>query len=613
MLVIAEMYAMLQLSNVDRAFQNAALRERVGDALFAWLRPAGGQWDAALDGSKIDAAPLPTAAMLDTRAVKTGTAATPQVASGAADRGDRDDPDLPALVGSNNWAVGGALTRHGGGMLADDMHLGLGVPNIWFRAEIHVKSAAGERRIAGVTLPGLPAMVAGSNGDIAWGFTNTEGHWFDWVAVPAAEPVAELRDEIAVKGEAPVPMTIRETRWGPILREWRRQPYALAWTAHERDAINTELGKIIFADSVDAALPIAQRSGLPQQNILIVDRRGNTAWTVAGRMPERQATGAATWSKFASPQLPPYQWREPASYPLLKNPPDGRLWTANNRPLAGENNGGIGEGGFDLGARAGQIRDRLRERTQFDEPSLYAIQLDREARFMRHWADLLRTVAEKAGTADAGDTLRLLAAWNGRADADQAGYRLARAFRSRVLDELWKAWIRAAAPDLGIEIHWEGRTEYPAWQAINSRAPHLLPPPFTTWDAFLAAQAEAVAGELKKLHGSLDRATWGARNVARIGHPFSRALPWLGVLLDMPRTPLPGDSHMPMVLSSGFGASERMVVAPGHEEAGILTMPGGQSGHPLSPFYGAGHQEWLEGKPTPLLAGEARYVLQLSP
>lgn len=81
----------------------------------------------------------------------------------------------------------------------------------------------------------------------------------------------------------------------------------------------------------------------------------------------------------------------------------------------------------------------------------------------------------------------------------------------------------------------------------------------------------------------------------------------------MPADPLPGDSHMPRVQGPSFGASERMVVAPGHEADGIVHMPGGQSGHLLSPFWGAGHEDWVAGRPTPFLPGQARHTLRLAP
>ena len=96
-------------------------------------------------------------------------------------------------------------------------------------------------------------------------------------------------------------------------------------------------------------------------------------------------------------------------------------------------------------------------------------------------------------------------------------------------------------------------------------------------------------------------------------HPLSRALPWAASLLDMPVVPLPGDSNMPRVQGPRQGASERLVVSPGREDEGYFQMPGGQSSHPLSPFYRAGHDAWVKGEPQPLLPGPDAYVLSLLP
>ena len=93
----------------------------------------------------------------------------------------------------------------------------------------------------------------------------------------------------------------------------------------------------------------------------------------------------------------------------------------------------------------------------------------------------------------------------------------------------------------------------------------------------------------------------------------SAAVPLLGKLIDMPAEPLPGDSNMPRVQGATFGASERFGVQPGHEDSGYFHMPGGQSGNPLSPFYGAGHEDWAQGRPTPFLPGDAKYKLVFLP
>src|SRR4030095_9386204 len=105
------------------------------------------------------------------------------------------------------------------------------------------------------------------------------------------------------------------------------------------------------------------------------------------------------------------------------------------------------------------------------------------------------------------------------------------------------------------------------------------------WDAWLDDVAQASVADLPERCAALADCRWGTINTARIRHPVSEAVPALSRFLDMPADPLPRDWSMPRVQSAGFGASERFGVSPGREADGYLHMPGGQSGHPLSPFY----------------------------
>ncbi len=614
LLVVAEMYFMLQARGIEERFAEIELRKKLGDRIFDWIKPRGGEWDAALDGSSFTPIDLPTVVDIDTRKPAVRAANSTSGLNGTGEE---------VFIGSNNWAVGGALTANGRAILADDMHLGLGVPNIWFRAQIVTGEGAATRRVAGVTLPGVPGVAVGSNGHVAWGFTNAYGQWFDWVALPKSQsstPLTTHREIVSVKGGDSVEVEVREAPWGPVLRSDAVNDYALSWALYREGAVNFHSNKVTSATSVDEAIAIAQQGGIPHQNFVVADKAGNIAWTIMGRMPDRVPAQDSARGRLTAEAALPKGWLPAAQYPLVKNPADARLWTANSRQLGGAGGAIIGDGGFDLGARAKQIRDRLHEKAQLVEKDLYDIQLDRESRFLKRWASLAENVA-RARPGDKANAIAVqLKTWKGHAEPGETGHRIARAFRQRVLDQLWLAWLtaadnEAAGPDAAEKRYKpysaDGRFEYPAWQALTARPIHLLPQPHADWDNFLAKQLDFVHDELVQQNGSLADATWGKRNTARIGHPFSRFMPFLSPLLDMPRTPLAGDNHMPRVASPTFGASQRMVVAPGFEENGILTMPGGQSGHPLSPFFGAGHEAWVSGSATPLLAGEARHTLTL--
>ncbi len=157
------------------------------------------------------------------------------------------------LRGSNNWAVAGALTRSGKAIVANDMHLGLSTPNIYYQARLVVE---GEESIdvTGVTLPGAPFVIAGSNRRVAWGFTNSYGDWSDAVVLqPGAtantyktpdgeREFIEYREAIEVKDGDPVIYVIRETVWGPVLDDvdYPDGEVAVSWIAHKPGGVNLQ-------------------------------------------------------------------------------------------------------------------------------------------------------------------------------------------------------------------------------------------------------------------------------------------------------------------------------------------------------------------------------------
>ena len=627
------MYFDLQDSQNTRELALWKIKAVVPASLYQLLAHDGTEWDAPLFGAARGNARLPAATELD-------LAKLPMPAGGKlAPLADKGTP------GSNNWAVAAALTADGRAIVADDMHLGLRAPNIWFRARLRYPNAAapgGKVDISGFTLPGLPAVIVGSNGHVAWGFTNSYMDTADWAALPVAglkqQPgYREHVEQIRVAGTEPVSLTVRETAWGPILHDdWRGNALALRWVAQLPGAVRVDFANLALASDLDAALRVADQAGIPAQNFTVADSSGRIGWQVIGARPGRSASCLPTAVVEAPPlhagpveksaqapvpaNLAPAPACEPwaaqsSGAPRLLDPPSHRLWTANNRTLDADALALAGDGGYALGARARQIRDGLFARQRFNERDLLAIQLDDRALFLQRWWQLLQSEGSQPGQTSLAALAGAGRTWQGRAAPDSVSYRIVRAWRLAVHTRIADGLTAPARAALGDDFVMPDlpQLEGVVWPLLAERPAHLLPRRFASWDALLEDAARQVSDDLAG-RGPLDQRSWGERNTARICHPLANALPaMLKPALCMPPDALAGDSAMPRVQGPSFGASQRMVVSPGHEAEGIIHMPGGQSGNPLSPFWGAGHDDWVQGKPSPFLPGKTEYTMTLKP
>jgi len=210
-------YAMFVELNDERA-RSDVLRGYAHRALplpvYRWLYPGGSSWDAPIVGEPRGESPAPSADLFSVRGFTDEAPPSREIGK-------------KFLTGSNNWVVGGALTRSGRALVSNDMHLGHDVPNIWYQARLVVVGDEA-RNVTGVTLPGTPFVTAGSNGRIAWGYTNSYGDWSDAVLIrPGVRPGTYRtprgdldfrvhRETIEVKDAQPVDFEIRETIWGPV-------------------------------------------------------------------------------------------------------------------------------------------------------------------------------------------------------------------------------------------------------------------------------------------------------------------------------------------------------------------------------------------------------------
>jgi penicillin amidase len=581
------------------------MRMVLGEKAVDFFSPRVGPMDAALDGSAapLPATPGPTMINLREKIV----AKTEGWSGASADR-------APLVPGSNSLAVAGAP---GAAVLANDMHLDLGMPAPWYRAVMIWP----QHRLMGMTLPGTPGLIAGSNGKIAWGLTAAGAGTGDLILVntdlpdfyrgPDADefPIRQRAAVIHVKGGKDVAVSTDWTVWGPVVAHGdNHQLVVYHWAMDDPTALDAGLMKLNDAGTVGEAIEVAHRTGLPTLNFLVADAQGQIGWTVIGKLPKRVGFTGRWAVLFQYRDRKWDGWLKPTEVPTVLG--KDFLWTANQRMLGGAGLEKLGDGGYARGARAAQIRDsliRLQSRETPGErragaatPSdLLKIELDDRALFLGWWRQLALSHLQPGPAKDA------VKQDCSRASVESTGYRFVREFRLRVAAAVLDPIFAGCAED-DDNFNWSRFNYEPALRELLTKQPiHLLDPRYASWDDLIKAQAKAQSARL---------ATWGEYNTLHMVHPFSRVMPsWLTSWLNLPAVQLPGDDDMPRVQAPHFGASERFAVSPGKEEQGIFEMPGGESGHPLSPFYAAGHRNWVEGKSSPFLPGAPAHTLMLRP
>jgi penicillin amidase len=608
-----------------------------------FLNSTASEWDTPIEGETLPPPVAPGSEVFDLRREPWPRAASRAWAGADALRAASTEIDafeawlgirpLPEAVrGSNNWAVAGTVAADGRAILANDMHLGMSVPNIWYRASLVWTTEAGPHRVTGVTLPGVPSVTVGSNGKVAWGFTNTTADWTDrvlietlpddrsrYVAPGGPRTFERTRERIAVKGGPDEWLEVQETIWGPVVGpDHHGRLHAIAWVAHHPEGLNLRLAAIEGVQTLTEALDVANRSGIPAQNLLAADSAGNIGWTIAGRIPRRAGFDGRLPTSWADGSRGWDGWYAPDEYPRVVNPPGGRLVTANNRVVGGRWLEMIGDGGYDPGARARQIRDGLLARDRPRVADMIDIHLDDRAVLMSRWRALALGVlsdARVAASEPRREFRRLVReTWTDRASTDSVGYRLVRQFRTAVSELAFAPFVARLRTVDAEYPRVPGRAlEGPVWALVSQRPGHLLDPKYAEWDLLLLDGVDRAIASLTENGSPLAGRTWGEANTSVIQHPLSRGVPWLAWWLDMPHHALPGDAHVPRVQGTTFGASERLAVSPGHEADGYFHMPGGQSGHPLSPHYRDGHDAWVRGERRPFLPGAPVSTLTLRP
>ncbi len=624
-LVSAFMFERMTGNTVQQEFSRGLLLRLGGEALLDFLQPGGTQWDSALDGSKIAAAPIP--------GVDQWALGKVQVA------GLSEHQGLPPMIGSNSWAISGQMSKHKGAILSNDPHLGFSQPQVWYRTRLSYPLANGERvTLSGVSFPGLPSLAIGSNGSVAWSMTSSGGDWADLIALEVdgdlthyktAEgmvPFKVYKEVIEVAGAESVELEVKRTQWGPLY-QLNGESYAYRWLMHKPEAIDaSKFINLDEAKSVADALDVAKHTGISPFNMVAADASGDIGWTLIGILPKRGSVKAERPIPWQQAGVSWQGWLSKEDYPQILDESKPYLWTANNRLVGGVEANKIGFGQYELGTRGWLIEQDLIAAHEIGAPmdelavaeSLY----NNKAVMLEGWKQYLVELLTRNNDNRYQQVLDVLNSWSGHASVDDSAYTLVRAFHKAFQRGINEALIRRLKDDNILQKDYPeadlwlfSRQSEAAFVQLRDLEPvHWLPENIESWDSWSLSHLDGVIEDLMQRYGSLDNARWGLENRLKMHHPITPALPRiLADWINMPADELAGDSHMPLAQHPSQGQSMRFVVSPGREDEAILTLPGGQSGHPLSPFYRSGREDWVKHRHTSLLAGEVIETLKIMP
>ena len=541
-------------------------------------------------------------------------------------------------MGSNNWVVAGSRTESGKPLLANDPHLSLTAPALWYLAHL---SAPG-LNVIGASMPGVPGIILGHNDRVAWGFTNTSPDVQDLYIehvnpadptqyqTPAGWAAFDSRTEtIRVKGQAAVPLLVRTTRHGPVLSgalpivdrsplDARTHVVAFAWTALRPDDLTAQAAlRFNHATDWNQFLAAARDFGAPQQNIGYADVEGNIGFIAPGRVPIRGPDNDLHGLAPAPGWDARYDWQGFIDFddlPRQFNPASQRIVTANQK-IIGATDAHFITSEWSLPYRANRIGELLDATPHHSIDSFTAMQYDHVSLAARDLLPIVRRTVPQS--ARATQAMQLLAGWSGSMDADRPEPLIFNAWmrelsRRLLLVPLGPALMRdyydqRNTQPLLIEVlknqqgasHW---CRVPADGALAGAADCA---------GLLSVSLESTLAALETRYGGTPASwRWGQAHVARMSHqPFGK-VPLLARVFDL-TAPVPGDTYTINVgrytfrddadpFASRHAAGFRGIYDLSNLENSRFIQSSGQSGNRLSPWYGDYAKLWAGGHSIPM-------------
>ena len=505
-------------------------------------------------------------------------------------------------LGSNNWVVSGAHTATGKPLLANDTHLELSIPSIWY--EIHLTAPGWN--IKGFTLPGAPMIIIGHNDRIAWGFTNNGADVQDLYVetfnpaspdeyrVKGAWTKAQVFDEtIHVKGQAGEHLKVTVTRHGPIVHREEDKAYALRWTATEPSGLANSYTWLGKARNWREFRENMRRVWGPAQNGVYADVDGNIGYVMAARVPIRKKghgevpvpgdTDDHEWSGYI-----PFD-----RLPQALNPESGLIVTANAR-VVGPNYKPYLTDRWEEPYRTARIYDLLHDRHDLRPEDMLKVQTDTYSYPHVFLADELLAAARTVKPKDprAQKLIDGLKDWNGIADADSPEVSFLHTVRRAAIDLLLE-------PFLGKDTSlYQWRTTTFLQKILTDRPAKWLPAADKNYDELLSTAADIAVTKLAEQSKSehVEDWAWKRFNSLDMFHPLGSD----GLLkrsLSITDKPQAGTVYSVRAAAKTHGPAMRFVANPKNWDQSIMLITAGESGQPGSSHYSDQFSYWYEGKP----------------
>jgi penicillin G amidase len=539
-------------------------------------------------------------------------------------------PGAPGAVGSNAWMVDPGRSTTGGALLANDPHLGLQAPGVWYLAHLETPDLT----LVGATLPGIPAVVLGHNGTVAWGFTNTGADTQD-LFVERADPADPLRyltpagparfdvreELIEVAGGAPVALTLRATRHGPVISDLLQDAaatfgadrvVALAWSGLAEDDLAAQaLLGIAKAQNWEQFVAALRDVGGPMQNIHYADASGHIGFIAPGRVPIRR-NGDGRWPVPGS--TGEYDWDGWIPFdalPRALDPAEGVLFNANNRVVPPDYPYLL-TADWEAPYRARRLAQLL-QHDAFGPGEFARIQADLHSLLAQDLLPIM--LAAEPGGPRAAAAMAKLEAWD----------RVMRADAAEPL--IFAAWYRELsrliyADELGdmFEGFWHVRPQFMDRILTRRRiwCDDVRTDAVETCAELAAAALDVALRDLTRRFGDEpDNWRWGDAHPARMSHPIFADQPLLELLFNI-EVATGGDSVTVAVghfnprnerrpFASTHAATYRAIYDLADPDESRFVTATGQSGNPLSPHYRDLTYLWAVGRSVPIRRDGASY------